>query len=608
METGVGRPTEVSAPHSAVLWYYAVIVGSGALVLAASVFELVQHPPEASWYVLVVLTAISGSASVRLSDLPVSVSMSDTFILAAALIFGAEAATVTVAVDALAMSRRLRFVRPQQAIRRIAFNVSSPVLSLWAAAHVAFQLTGLTPITATPIPGHSIILPLLVFGSIYFAFNTGTVATIIALEHRSSVWLVWRDAFAPLWPAYVGGACLAGVLAGFTAAGVIDAAALALVLVLVLVLHLTYGAALTRLHRQVEHLQQLASYGEALRSTTDGVVVTNGEGIITFINAAAIELTGWSAAEAEGLPLEAVYRVAGAESASGEERLLMTRESGTRPVEQRCSPVVNARGARVGQVITFRDITQRKVHEAERAQLLDRAEAASQLKDEFLRALSHELRTPVTAVLGWARLLREGRLQGDAVQNALASLERNAHSQAAVVEALLELAAGPDGAPSVPFEIVDVRGPVNAAVVLMREAINAKGISVLVGVPPEPALVLADPDRLRQAVGHVLSNAVKFSPPTGTIHVGVAAQRNGRVVISVTDSGEGIDPSVLPFIFERFRQGDGTTTRLHRGLGIGLTIVQHIVELHRGVVIAESRGRGLGACFRIELPAHHADD
>jgi PAS domain S-box-containing protein len=612
MGIGVSRQLALRRPSLPARAYLAAIVTAGAFVLITAAVEVWRHPPGASWYVLLILTAMSGSASVRLSDLPVSVSLSDTFTLAAALVFGADAGTLTVAVDALAMSRGLRGGDTALAVRRTAFNVTAPALSLWAASHLAFRLTGLQPLTDEPATSGAVVLPLLMFGTIYFFLNTGAVALIVALENDSRAWDVWRDAFAPLWPAYVGGACLAGVLAAFTAARAINPMALALVLALVLMLHLTYGFALSRLHRQVEQLQTLASYGEALRSTAEGVIVVDLADRVSFLNNAASQLTGWDEAEARGLVVAAVYRVRPLDNATAgveSERLLVTRAGASIFVEQRSAPVLNDRGERIGTVITFRDIAERKALEAERADLLRReqaarsaADAANAIKDEFLRSISHELRTPATAVLGWARVLRDGRLQGDAMRKALESLDRSAAAQASLVETLIGVAQSTRGTLALTMSPVDVRETLREAVAALDATIRAKALSIAIDMPDSSLMVMADERRLYQAVWHVLANAIKFSTAGGQVQVH-ATEMAGEVAVDVRDHGAGIDPAVMPFLFEGFRQGDGSTTRAYGGLGIGLTLVRHIIELHGGSVAAQSAGAGRGTVVTIRLPS-----
>ncbi len=228
------------------------------------------------------------------------------------------------------------------------------------------------------------------------------------------------------------------------------------------------------------------------------------------------------------------------------------------------------------------------------------AETANRAKDEFLATLSHELRTPLNAILGWAQLLRAHR-DPATVERALETIERNAKLQAQLVEDLLDLSRIVAGKVRLDTRPVNVPAVVEAAVDSVRPAAAAKGIELAVGLDPTATPVLGDPDRLQQVLWNLLSNAVKFTPRGGQVQVRLD-RTDSQVRIRVTDSGQGIRPEVLPFVFDRFRQGDSTTTRAHGGLGLGLAIVRHLVELHGGLVSAESAGEGHGATFTVRLP------
>jgi len=204
-------------------------------------------------------------------------------------------------------------------------------------------------------------------------------------------------------------------------------------------------------------------------------------------------------------------------------------------------------------------------------------------------------------VLGWARLLKTGRMDEAQTRHALDALERSARAQATLLDDLLDMSRIVRGTLRIELEPTDVAAVLNGAIETVMPAINAKRIQFTLKRPPQLPAVRADADRLRQVFWNLLSNAVKFTGPGGTISV--AADYDGdRVRIEVVDSGSGIDAEALPFIFDRFRQADGSSTRLHSGLGLGLAIVRHLVELHGGTVFAESEGRGRGARFVILLP------
>ena len=242
------------------------------------------------------------------------------------------------------------------------------------------------------------------------------------------------------------------------------------------------------------------------------------------------------------------------------------------------------------------------------ARLLDKeqraraaAEAASRAKDEFLAVLSHELRTPLNAVYGWARMLRSGEVQGAAVTRALDVIMRNANAQVQLIDDMLDVSRIVTGKMRLDVRPVDLRAVVEAALDVVRPAAEAKDIRLQAVLDPSAFGVTGDPDRLQQVIWNLLINAVKFTPRDGRIQVHL--QRvNSHVEIQVSDSGQGIAPDVLPHVFERFQQGDSTSTRRHTGLGLGLALVRHLVELHGGTVEASSAGEGQGATFTVKLP------
>ena len=230
------------------------------------------------------------------------------------------------------------------------------------------------------------------------------------------------------------------------------------------------------------------------------------------------------------------------------------------------------------------------------------AEAANRLKDEFLATMSHELRTPLNAILGWASLLRRGTRDADGLERGLATIERNALAQARLIEDVLDVSRIISGKLRLDVRRVDLVAIANAAVDVVRPAASARRVRLSVDPGPEPSVdLVGDADRLQQVVWNLLSNAVKFTPSDGSVSLSVE-RRGSAVRLTVADTGAGIAPEHLPFIFERFRQVDSSTTRKYGGLGLGLAIVRHLVELHGGSVSAHSAGVGHGATFTVELP------
>jgi signal transduction histidine kinase len=258
------------------------------------------------------------------------------------------------------------------------------------------------------------------------------------------------------------------------------------------------------------------------------------------------------------------------------------------------------------------EIAERLRAEAEREALLARekvlraeAEELSRLKDEFLATMSHELRTPLNAIFGWITLLRTRRLDEATQERALETIERNARAQKRLIEDLLDVSRIVTGKVALELVTVDPRRVVEAALETMHPAAQAKGLKILPLLDTGAGTVRGDFARLQQVVCNLLSNAIKFTDSGGHVEV-CLARRNGEVEISIADSGQGIKPEFLPLVFDRFRQEDGSISRRHGGLGLGLAIVRHLVELHAGSVDAQSAGEGKGAKFIVRLPVREA--
>jgi CheY-like chemotaxis protein len=263
----------------------------------------------------------------------------------------------------------------------------------------------------------------------------------------------------------------------------------------------------------------------------------------------------------------------------------------------------------VGTVTIIEDVSDRIASESAlrrqiEAQQLARsiAENALRAKDEFLSTLSHEIRTPLNAVLGWARILiARDEIDRNLLDRALRVIERNASAQARMIDDMLDMARIASGKLRLDMRPVDVVKVVLAAVDVIMPSAHAKHVALRTNLDVRTPSVLGDQDRLQQVIWNLLSNALKFTEPGGTI--GVRLALNGRFVrIVVTDTGSGIDPEFLPHVFERFRQADASSSRRHGGLGVGLALVHDLIELHGGSVHAHSDGEGKGATFSIDLP------
>ena len=375
---------------------------------------------------------------------------------------------------------------------------------------------------------------------------------------------------------------------------------------------------------------------ESLRATTeilelvaqqsdDAIIVVDEHGTMRVYNPAAerehgVPLTSappeeWPAVyglhdmEGRPLPLEEVplYRALRGENVPQAEWQVRRPDGEMRTLVGSATPLRRADGSSAGAVLIAHDETARRGQELERERLLaseqrarTAAEKADRMKDEFLATLSHELRTPLNAVMGWTRILRM-QPHDPIAERALDVIERNAASQARIVEEILDASAIVRGTLRLQIETVDLAALVREAAESVRPAAEAKGLRLEAVVEPDLPALRGDPQRLQQVLWNLLMNAVKFTP-AGWIAVR-AARSDGGVVVEVSDSGIGISADVLPHVFERFRQGDSSATRVYAGLGLGLALVWHLVELHGGKVEAWSAGEGQGATFRVTLPS-----
>ena len=363
-----------------------------------------------------------------------------------------------------------------------------------------------------------------------------------------------------------------------------------------------------------------------VESSDDAIVSKTLDGVITSWNPAAARMFGYTEAEAVGqsilfiVPLdrrdeeaEVLRRLRRGETIDHFETVRVRKDGQSLNISLTVSPIRDATGRIVGAAKTARDITEQKRIQAERAAALEReqaarleAEAANRAKDEFLAVLSHELRTPLNAVYGWAQMLRGETMSQEQKARALETIARNANAQIQLIDDLLDVSRVASGKMRLNVRSVELQTVVEAALDSVQPAAAAKEIRLQSVLDPDAGPITGDPDRLQQVVWNLLMNAVKFTPRGGRVQVSL--QRvNSHVEVMVSDTGEGIPAAVLPFVFDRFRQGDSSSTRAHSGLGLGLALVKHLVELHGGSVAARSPGPGQGATFVVKLPVAIAD-
>jgi PAS domain S-box-containing protein len=371
------------------------------------------------------------------------------------------------------------------------------------------------------------------------------------------------------------------------------------------------------------HLAEMASRQLAaiVASSDDAIIGKNLNRIITSWNAGAERIFGYTAEEMIGtsimrlIPLdrqeeehEILSRICRGERFDHFETIRLAKDGRHLNVSITISPIKDSTGRVIGASKVARDITEQKraekalkkaIEEAESAR--SRAETANRMKDEFLATLSHELRTPLNAMLGWANILRAGKVQGEELQQGLESIERNARVQAQLIEDLLDMSRITSNTIRLDVQEIDLSVVLNESIETLRTSAQAKGIRLQAVVAPLKEKISGDPRRLQQVFWNLLHNAIKFTPKDGEIRVELRVL-DSYVEVSVIDNGEGIASEFLPYVFDRFRQADASTTRQQGGLGLGLSIVKNLVELHGGSVGVTSNGIGQGAIFIVLLP------
>jgi len=361
---------------------------------------------------------------------------------------------------------------------------------------------------------------------------------------------------------------------------------------------------------------ELAPYWLAalIESADDAIISKTLEGIITSWNKGAERIFGYTADEVIGKPVTILIppgqedeepailaRLRAGERIEHYETIRV-RKDGTRiHISLTVSPIKGPKGDIIGASKIARDITEQIQAHTELDAAYRQAEESSRLKEEFLATISHELRTPLSAILGWARMLRLGQLSKENAAKALDTIERNARAQAQLIDDLLDVSRIVTGKLRMDVRPSDPSSFIDAAVDAVRPAAEAKGVRMQKVMDTGLISIPGDPVRLQQVIWNLLSNAIKFTPRGGRVQIR-SERVNSHLEIVVSDTGQGISPDFLPHVFDRFRQADQKTSRQHGGMGLGLAIVRHLVELHGGNVSAASDGEGKGSTFIVRLP------
>ena len=360
-----------------------------------------------------------------------------------------------------------------------------------------------------------------------------------------------------------------------------------------------------------EHPHDSGHLAAIISSSDDAIISKNLDGIILSWNAAAENMFGYTADEAVGRHITLIIpkdrtaeeefvigRIRSGRTVDHYETVRQRKDGSLIEISLTVSPIHDADGVIVGASKIARDVSDRN-----RQRRI--AEEAHRAKDEFLATLSHELRTPLNTVLGYVQMLRSESVPPDQAPKAFEVIERNARALARLVDDVLDTSRIISGKMRIELRPCALAPIVSEAVSSIAPAAERKEVVVETKVD-EGLLVHADPDRLRQVMWNLLANAVKFTPAGG--HIQIAARRNaGSVSLTVTDTGAGITPQDLPYMFQRFWQADRNGNRAHGGLGLGLALTRHLVELHGGRISARSAGPGSGSTFEIELPVTDGD-
>ena len=497
--------------------YMRLIVAVGAAVFLFSVYYLPVARLDLRFLFLALITIGVGLClTIPIPRLSSHISVSDTFIFLAMLLYGGEPAILLAAVVALCES--LRFSKkPMTILFNSSVTACSTFLTVWTL-RLCFR-----PVAIVDLPRSSysaaFIVAICIMALAQYIFNSSLVAVLAAYKTDQPIWHTWKKYY--LWTSitYFAGASAAGIIAEL-----VDAVGFYLVIVLIPIIAIIYFT----YHTYLKNVEAAAAQAE----------------------------------QAERHVEELNHYIAERKRAEEERDQLLVREQKARA----------------------------------------EAEAANRIKDEFLSTLSHELRTPMTPILSWAALLRVDPLLDEATRaQALESIERSAKVEIQLIDELLDVSRIASGKLYLNFRPIDLVSVIEAAIDIVRPAADAKNLQILYMHDLVIGAVSGDAARLQQVVWNLLFNAVKFTPEGGRVEVRL--ERVGsHAKITVSDTGKGISAEFLPYVFERFRQADSTSAREHGGLGLGLAIVRHLVELHGGTIHTESQGEGQGATFSVDLP------
>lgn len=378
--------------------------------------------------------------------------------------------------------------------------------------------------------------------------------------------------------------------------------------------------------RQAQELANVVRQNELiLKAAAEGVCGVSLDASATFVNPAAGRMLGRDPNAMIGADIHSLVHpvypgvitcevdkcrlravVHGEQAYEAIDDVFFRADGTSFPAEFSASPMRDATGELLGSVITFRDVTERRAaaQAAEAERRYREAEAQNRAKDNFLANLSHELRTPMTSILGWVQFLRSGHVEPDEMEEALGTIESSARLQARLIDDMLDVSRIILGKFQVDLKPARIASIIDAALTTARPLAAQNGVHLTWTIDDREAIVEADASRIQQVIQNLLANAIKFTPEGKEVELRLE-RVDGALRIRVTDQGEGIDPAFLPFVFDRLRQAEGSNKR--SGLGLGLAIARHIIELHHGDITAASEGHGHGASFTVTLPIYEQD-
>ncbi len=577
--------------------YVSAVTLAGFLLIAVSVWRLSTATVSAGWYVLVALTIISSSATLRMSAVPVSFSVSDVFTMTAALLFGPAAGTVAVAVDCLVIS--LRLARRELLWRRALFNATAPALAMWVAAHIFFRLAGVGPLAEHPGAIGDVLGALAAFAAVYFILNTGLIAAAVAWEQAAPVFVVWRQHFLGLWMTFFGGASIAALMMLLLDRGTKDYGVIALVLPLPLILYVTFKRAVDRVQEQLDDLAKVnrlyhsliegAAYGIG-RLALDGRFIDVNPALASMLGYTCDDLLGrnlWTDVVADPTARCSLSPESSASRIDGLEMAWRRKDGGDVDVRVSGRLVRTAEDDDPSFEMMVEDVTERRALEAQLRQS-QRLDALGRLA----RGVAHDFNNLLTVIVGSGDLIAADLAPDHPAQSELRELLNAASTAASLTQQLVTFSRQQ---PCRPSEV-----DVNAVITNMRgllQRLVGRPVALVFALSRTLPPIQADPGQIEQVIMNLAINARDAMPKGGTLTIATDLSPDA-VLIRIADTGVGMSEDVRSHMFEPFF----TTKPIGQGSGLGLATVYGIVKQNGGEIsVASEINRG--TTITVSLPA-----